>query len=247
MTAASNASEFFAQVTEKIKDGDLHECPICLDVAEDPVLLPCGHIFCMDCINNLLQDNSNLGRCAFCRADFYRTQIACLPKKEPIEPVPEICQQSSTKLRALIHEIKLLPPSTKVVVFSQWTSMMNIIQTVLNKENIKFTRLDGSMTQVQRTNSLNLFAQNPEINLILLSLKAGGLGLTLTCANVVFVFDPWWCPAAEQQAIDRVHRLGQTKNVIVKRFIIKGTVEERIIKITRKEKTSSKRNISNDK
>jgi len=200
----------------------------------------------MDCINNLIQDSSNLGRCAFCRADFNRSQVACLPKKESPEPIPEVWH-SSTKLRALIREIKLLPPSTKVVVFSQWTSMMNIIQTVLNKENIKFTRLDGSMTQVQRTNALHIFAHNPETNLILLSLKAGGLGLTLTCANVVFVIDPWWCPAAEQQAIDRVHRLGQTKDVVVKRFIIKGTVEERIIKLQEKKKAFSERNISYDK
>jgi len=79
-----------------------------------------------------------------------------------------------------------------------------------------------------------------EINLILLSLKAGGLGLTLTCSNVVFVLDPWWCPAAEQQAIDRVHRLGQTKDVSVKRFIIKGTVEERIMKLQEKKKLLAK-------
>jgi DNA repair protein RAD5 len=72
------------------------------------------------------------------------------------------------------------------------------------------------------------------VRVMLLSLKAGGLGLTLTCANLVLVVDPWWCPAAEQQAIDRVHRLGQKRDVQVKRFVIRDTVEQRILRLQEK-------------
>lgn len=99
---------------------------------------------------------------------------------------------------------------------------------------INHSRFDGTMSQAQRANTIEEFGQKTDEPLILLiSLKAGGVGLNLTMANYVFLMDTWWNEAIEQQAIDRVHRLGQNKPVYVTRYIIKGTVEKRIMKIQR--------------
>lgn len=91
--------------------------------------------------------------------------------------------------------------------------------------------MDGSLSQKKRANVINNFKQKPEIPIILISLKAGGVGLNLVEANHVFLIDPWWNPAVEEQAIERLHRIGQKKKVEVVRFICKGTIEERMLEM----------------
>ncbi|WRT66270.1 uncharacterized protein IL334_003223 [Kwoniella shivajii] len=143
----------------------------------------------------------------------------------------------STKLRALVRKLEIMrseDPEVKALVFSQFTSFLDLIETTLTKEGIRWLRFDGSMSQAQRAATIEEFGKKTKEPLILLiSLKAGGVGLNLTMANHVFMMDTWWNEAIEQQAIDRVHRLGQNKPVYVTRYIIKGTVEKRIMKIQR--------------
>lgn len=111
-----------------------------------------------------------------------------------------------------------------------------MVEIPLQQAGIRFVRLDGSMPQAQREHSIRTFRTDPGTNVFLVSMKAGGLGLNLTSASHVFLLDPWWNPATEDQAIDRVHRLGQIRPVVVTRFIVKGTIEERILELQQKKK-----------
>ncbi|KAK6348986.1 DNA helicase rad5 [Orbilia blumenaviensis] len=157
-------------------------------------------------------------------------------------PVPEFslrrlaANKSSAKIDALIANLKRLrreKPGMKSVVFSQFTSFLNLIEPALARERIQFVRFDGGMSQQQRAVVLNKFkTHNSEAAgglVLLISLKAGGVGLNLTEAKRVFMMDPWWSFAVEAQAIDRIHRMGQTEEVVVHRFVVKGSVEERMV------------------
>jgi SNF2 family DNA or RNA helicase len=115
-------------------------------------------------------------------------------------------------------------------VFSTWTSHLDLIQIALTANKISYTRLDGSMSRRNRAAAIDDFTNNPSTTVILVTIGAGGLGLNLTVANKVFVMEPQFNPAAEQQAIDRVHRLGQTREVTNVRFIMRDSFEENMLK-----------------
>ncbi len=117
----------------------------------------------------------------------------------------------------------------KVLVFSQFTSMLNIFEKDLVKKGIVFLRLDGSTKNRQEL--VDEFNNNNKIKVFLISLKAGGVGLNLTSASTVFLYDPWWNPMVEKQAMDRAHRIGQKKTVNVYKFITKNSIEEKILKL----------------
>lgn len=116
----------------------------------------------------------------------------------------------------------------KCVIFSHFLNFLEILKFVLAREQVCFLSYDGSMTQRARANAVAEFNSNPGIRLLLISIKCGGVGLNLTAANHVFLMEPWWNPAFEHQAIDRVYRIGQQKTVQVAKFISVNTVEERI-------------------
>jgi DNA repair protein RAD5 len=124
----------------------------------------------------------------------------------------------------------------KSVVFSQFTSFLTLIEPALAKANMKFVRLDGTMAQKARAAVLQKFTEASGFTILLISLRAGGVGLNLTSAGRVFMMDPWWSFAVEAQAIDRVHRMGQEGEVIVKRFVVKESVEERMLRIQERKK-----------
>ncbi|KAF9355451.1 hypothetical protein BGX26_006496 [Mortierella sp. AD094] len=148
----------------------------------------------------------------------------------------------STKVKALMEDLVHAAEESKrtgealvkSVVFSQWTSMLDLIEDGLRENDIKFTRLDGTMQRSDRTVALADFKEKPDVGVILISLKAGGVGLNLTSAQRVYLMDPHWNPAVESQAIDRIHRLGQTKPVDVIRFIIKESIEENILELQKR-------------
>ena len=121
------------------------------------------------------------------------------------------------------------PPPEKAIVFSQWTAMLDLLEPRLREAGIPFRRLDGTMSLAARERALSEFEEKPDVTVILMSLKAAGLGVNLTCANHVILSDVWWNPTVEEQAIDRAHRIGQTREVKVVRFTVRGTVEDRIL------------------
>lgn len=148
-------------------------------------------------------------------------------------------QLSSAKICTLLLHLKRIKreePLSKSVVFSQFTSFLDLLEPVLKSASIPYLRFDGSMHQRQRAAVLKEFAERAKGCVLLLSLKAGGVGLNLTCANKVFMLDPWWSWAIEAQAIDRVHRMGQTDPVKVIRFVVERSIEEKMLRIQDRKK-----------
>lgn len=137
-------------------------------------------------------------------------------------------QGDSGKFEAVIETMgSIIKEGNKVLIFSQFVRQLQIFRSYLEKHGIKFAYMDGSTAH--RESEVQAFKENKEIQAFLISIKAGGVGLNLTEADYVFILDPWWNPAVEQQAIDRTHRIGQTKNVFIYKFITKDSIEEKII------------------
>jgi len=219
------------------------ECGICHEEMDSPIVTVCSHFFCAGCIKEQLT-------CPICfqQIDPIKGIIPLPKKKEVIEKELPRAHCNSTKLNSILDELSQTfaqDPSNKCIIFSQWTTMLNLVETTLKTANYKFERLDGSMVQAQRTVAINSFSNDPDVKIFLISMKAGGLGLNLVAASHVFLLDPWWNPAAEEQAIDRVHRLGQTKPVFVTHFIIQGSVEEKILELQEKKKAIIKGALGN--
>ena len=129
---------------------------------------------------------------------------------------------ASEKISDLIND------GHKIVLFSQFTEMLNICESFVKKHNFYFERIDGSVSAKNRLDAVDRFQESSKAGIFLISLKAGGVGLNLTAADYVIHLDPWWNPAIESQATDRVHRMGQKNKVIVYKFITEGTIEEKI-------------------
>jgi len=121
---------------------------------------------------------------------------------------------------------ELLDEGRRILLFSQFTSMISLIETELDKQNIRYVKLTGQTKD--RETPINDFQQG-RVPLFLISLKAGGTGLNLTAADTVIHYDPWWNPAVEEQATARAHRMGQDKPVFVYKLMTQGTVEEKIL------------------
>lgn len=136
----------------------------------------------------------------------------------------------SAKLDSLLAQLtEVMEENHKVLVFSQFTSFLSIVRSRLDREKVAYEYLDGRTRD--RKTPVERFQTDPNIKLFLISLKAGGLGLNLTAAEYVFLLDPWWNPAVEAQAIDRAHRIGQTRQVFAYRLIAKDTVEEKVLQL----------------
>ncbi|CDS00146.1 hypothetical protein [Sporisorium scitamineum] len=136
----------------------------------------------------------------------------------------------------------------KSVVFSQWTKMLDRIQKSLNLTGIRYTRLDGTMKRSDRTAALEAFRTDPSIEVLLVSLRAGGTGLNLVSACRAYLMDPYWNPAVENQGLDRVHRMGQTRPVITTKYIMRHSIEENMLRLQKRkmmlaEKVGNKRQI----
>jgi SNF2 family DNA or RNA helicase len=144
--------------------------------------------------------------------------------------IDEKYQGDSGKLDDVISMIaNAISENHKILIFSQFVKHLSIFREYLNTNAIDYAYLDGSTKD--RESQVRMFQENDEIPIFLISLKAGGLGLNLTKADYVFLLDPWWNPAVEQQAIDRAHRIGQENKVFTYKFISKNTVEEKIISL----------------
>ncbi len=142
---------------------------------------------------------------------------------------------SSGKFSQLIELVgEAIEGGHKALIFSQFTKMLKLIKGGLEERGISFEYLDGRTPQAKRKERVKNFQENESVRAFLISLKAGGFGLNLTSADYVFIVDPWWNPAVELQAIDRTHRIGQTKKVVTYRLISKDTVEEKVLRLQKK-------------
>jgi len=179
---------------------------------------------------NLLQQVDQLGigktKMQILEALLRLRQAACHPGLIDQKRVGD----STAKLDALVPQIEeVIDEGHKVLVFSQFTSFLSIVRKKLDARGVTYEYLDGKTNDRQAR--VRRFQNDPDCKLFLISLKAGGLGLNLTQAEYVFLLDPWWNPAVEQQAIDRTHRIGQTRQVFAYRLIAKDTVEEKVLEL----------------
>lgn len=151
----------------------------------------------------------------------------------------------STKVEMLLEHLEdIHAAGNKALVFSQFTSFLDLLMPELKKAGIPFEHLDGKTRN--RGAAVDRFNSNPDITVFLISLKAGGTGLNLTTASYVFLMDPWWNPAIESQAIDRAYRMGQKNKVMAYRLIAKGTIEEKIVKLQEQKRKLASSLISED-
>ncbi len=254
-TTDSNA--FGAHVLGQIRDEAVNECPIC---AEEPMInqavTGCWHSACKTCLLDYIKhqtDHHEVPRCFQCREIINSRDLFEVVRYDDDPdistsgegPVPRIALQrvgasnSSTKVVTLINHLRELRrenPTIKSVVFSQFTSFLSLIEPALTRANMHFLRLDGTMAQKARAAVLTEFRESNKFTILLISLKAGGVGLNLTSAKRVYMMDPWWSFAVEAQAIDRVHRMGQEDEVKIYRFIVKDSVEQRMLRIQDRKK-----------
>ncbi len=143
--------------------------------------------------------------------------------------VDEKVGMNSGKFTEVYRDIEsVLSEGHKVLMFSSFVKHLNLFRDRLDLDKLKYAYLTGGQTQRQREKAVFEFQNDPHCSLFLISLKAGGVGLNLTAADYVFILDPWWNPAAEMQALNRAHRIGQEKNVFVYRFISNDSIEEKI-------------------
>lgn len=142
----------------------------------------------------------------------------------------------SVKLEELLREITENIGQHKALVFSQFLGMLALLKNAFQKQGISYQYFDGGTSIADREKAIRTFQNDENCRAFLISLKAGGIGLNLTAADYVYIVDPWWNPAVEQQAIDRAHRIGQTKNVIAYRLICKDTIEEKMLQLQERKK-----------
>ncbi|MCD9638829.1 hypothetical protein HAX54_022989 [Datura stramonium] len=227
-------------------------CGICHNAVEDPVT-SCTHVFCKACLMDFAESMGKFS-CPSCTKpltfDFTANDDKGDSNSKPtakgfrsssiLNKIQLDKFKTSTKIEALREEIRFMVErdgSAKGIVFSQFTSFLDLIQHSLqNLSGINCVQFVGSMSIAARDAAVNRFTEDPDCRILLMSFKAGGVALNLTVASHVFLMDPWWNPAVEQQAQDRIHRIGQHKTVRIVRFVIEDTIEEKILELQEKKK-----------
>ncbi|GAV51823.1 hypothetical protein ZYGR_0AF02940 [Zygosaccharomyces rouxii] len=230
------------------------ECSIC---TADPIELhkvlftECCHTFCEDCLKEYLefQKQKELElKCPNCREPVNKNYFFTLVLKDgeapEVVPLREVAKPA--KIEALLKHCSILQetsPGEQIVVFSQFSSFLDILETELANaflgNGVKVYKFDGRLNLKERAAVLESFSTKDFDNqkVLLMSLKTGGVGLNLTCASNAFMMDPWWSPSMEDQAIDRIHRIGQINQVKVTRFIVENSIEEKMLRIQERKRT----------
>ncbi|KAF1921482.1 SNF2 family N-terminal domain-containing protein [Ampelomyces quisqualis] len=259
-----DVNKFGAHVLKQIQDEADSECPICSEEPMiDQAVTGCWHSACKECLLNYInhqRDKGEVPRCFNCREPINARDVFEVVRHDHVESedhafkaentAPPVTQtprislrriglSGSAKTQALLTHLKKIRRENKTVksvVFSQFTSFLDLIEPALTRDHIPFLRFDGTLSQKVRAHILTEFTASPKPYVLLLSLRAGGVGLNLTCARNVFMMDPWWSFAVEAQAIDRVHRMGQENEVKVVRFVVEGSIEEKMLRIQERKK-----------
>lgn len=211
------------------------DCPICLDTYKDPIISKCAHAFCTPCLERVIETQH---KCPLCRSPLDSLLTTTVKPLKELPPSPSSQDgntdtETSSKVTALLSILKASSrdPSTKTIIFSQWTSFLSLLEYHLIASSLNFTRIDGSMPAPARDTALDRFDTDPECTIMLASLSVCSVGLNLVAANQVILSDSWWAPAIEDQAVDRVHRLGQRRETTVWRLVVEGSIEENVLEV----------------
>ncbi|GFF87517.1 putative SWI/SNF-related matrix-associated actin-dependent regulator of chromatin subfamily A member 3-like 1 [Aspergillus lentulus] len=209
-------------------------CPICLDTLEQPVITACGHSYDRGCIEQVIERQH---KCPLCRANIDDNSTLVAPAvglgESADDDVVADPNNPSSKVEALIKILTAQgqAPDTKTVVFSQWTSFLTLVEPHLQRHGIGYARIDGSMKSTARDASTYKFSKDQQCKVLLASLSVCSVGLNLVAANQAILADSWWAPAIEDQAVDRVYRLGQKRETTVWRLVMENTIEDRVLEI----------------
>eukprot|EP00111_Clytia_hemisphaerica_P020134 TCONS_00059342-protein len=242
------------QLMQLLSSGDSEECSICLEILQDPVITRCAHVFCSNCINDVIESAELAPVCPLCRGDIDQRSMLKVPQVSRYEEEESSTQNgnnakkksedyededdepfiSSSKVDAVMTALTALresDSSIKSLVVSQFTSFLDVLQRPLRRDGFHFVRLDGTMNQASRARVIEEFNTRGDYTptIMLLSLTAGGVGLNLCAASRVFLLDPAWNPAVEEQCFDRAHRLGQKEDVTIVKYVVEDTVEDRML------------------
>ncbi|SCU92579.1 LAFA_0F11518g1_1 [Lachancea sp. 'fantastica'] len=252
------ANVILGKIREKFPTSDSFktlECSICTAEPIEPVkqivLTECGHAFCEMCILEYIRFQSERQqqiKCPNCRFEVDPKRLVSIQECSDgeLKPVLYDTGSKSSKITSLMKNLKRLQdacPGEQVVVFSQFSSFLDIMEKELSasfpKSELKVYKFDGRLSMKERSKVLTDFAEKDltKLKVLLLSLKAGGVGLNLTCASRAFMMDPWWSPSLEDQAIDRIHRIGQRNDVKVVRFIMEHSIEEKMLRIQERKRS----------
>ncbi|CAK7273833.1 DNA repair protein rad16 [Sporothrix epigloea] len=231
-------------------------CSICDEPAEEAIQSRCRHDFCRECARSYLSatDQPDCPRCHILLAiDLEQPEreqdLTQVKKSSIINRIRMSNWTSSSKIELLVYNLYRLrseKASHKSIIFSQFTTMLQLIEWRLRRAGITTVMLDGSMSPAQRQASIDYFKNNVDVECFLVSLKAGGVALNLTEASRVFIVDPWWNPAAEWQSADRCHRIGQTRPCVVTRLCIEDSVESRMVLLQEKKTRMINSTINSD-
>ncbi|KAL7747820.1 DNA repair protein rad16 [Sorochytrium milnesiophthora] len=258
----------------KQANGERLVCGICNDVAEDAIVSKCKHIFCREDMVQYMQSKvgNQATKCPVCFVPLVidveqkaielpempvegdgapsATTTTGLPTNTSIVNRIDMSKwRSSTKIEALVEELTNLQRqdhTIKSIVFSQFVSFLDLIHWRLKRAGFGCVKLDGRMTLAQRDSVIKAFKTDKDVTVFLISLKAGGVALNLTEASQIFLMDPWWNPAAEDQAMDRIHRLGQFRPIRITRIVIENSIESRIIHLQEKKRALFESTVGKD-
>ncbi|OMP07801.1 SNF2-related protein [Corchorus olitorius] len=237
----SNKPELLKKMLAMLQDGEDFDCPICISPPIKVVITCCAHIFCQPCILKALQRNKPC--CPLCRHPLSQSDLFSAPPECSDADQTEMLSSKTISskvsvLLTLLKETRVQNPTTKSVVFSQFRTMLLLLEKPLKDAGFKILRLDGSMRAKVRAQVIEEFqtsgADGPTV--LLASLMASNAGINLTAASRVYLLEPWWNPAIEEQAMDRVHRIGQKEQVQIVKLIARNSIEERVLELQERKK-----------
>ncbi|KAF0293711.1 Helicase-like transcription factor [Amphibalanus amphitrite] len=246
-----------AALTEMLGSGSDEECPVCFEPLRQPVITVCSHVFCRPCVGRLLDAAAGPRpaaapdpQCPLCRGPLRAGQLVEVPEEEQKAdqaekkgeeeemPADDVMSAKINSLMEGLRAMRAEDASTKALVVSQFTKLLDRLEAPLRAAGLVFCRLDGTMSLPERRRAIAQLSQTTAgaPSVLLLSLRAGGEGINLTAASRVFLLDPAWNPASEEQCFDRCHRLGQTRPVTIVKMVAKDSVEERMMDLQEKKR-----------
>ncbi|PIA89573.1 putative SWI/SNF-related regulator of chromatin [Cercospora beticola] len=190
-----------------------------------PLIFPCQWLICSTC-----QSNSKC--CTCCNQQSHLgTEVSVLLEAAANKKLALNKDNMPTKIQALLNDLAVHSRDEKSIVLSFWTSTLDVIEQALDNKNIRCVRFDGTVPLAKRNKNISTFSKDPSIRVMLLTISCGAVGLDLTAASRAYLMEPQWNPSVEQQALARVHRMGQTRPVTTIRYIMKDTLEEHVLKV----------------
>ncbi|KAB5519294.1 hypothetical protein DKX38_023613 [Salix brachista] len=240
---ASKHPEFLGKMISMIQDGEDFVCAICGCPSNDAVITQCVHVFCKSCIWYYLPRKELEKACPSCGGTISRSGLFSSPRESSnSENTKKTSRATPSKVSALIELLKessAVNSSHKSVVFSMFDKMVGLLEEPLKDAGFNTLRLEAAMDEREQAEVIKGFGSVGPGTVLLASFRTSGFGINLTSASNVYLLEPWWTPADEEQAINSVHQYGQKENVRVVRLVAQNSIEERVLEIQERKKVAA--------